>query len=334
MPFSSADPNGFVALGMQSALGTPQVTPAKLRFAKYLSGTTAPTPALEVVYEREGGDGLDVGFAYKKTEKVPGTLVVNLRPEIAGQLFQLVPGGATWDGASGPANITFHTGHASHPKGTMLIQHPGSLIAQMLSDVQFTGLTIEGNSGEPWKITAPYNAAQYGASFAAVTPTLYGDAPILFHNLAPSGGYLVDGATDTKISHFKFDIALNVEELYAQSIDADDIVVMSRDTTFEFTRRIENSTLWQKVAYGAGVAPTTSVATGSFQAIAMYGAAGVANRYVNINAPLVAYDTVTIDDLDPDGKTVYETYSGRVLKGATTALIITLGNAHASAYAP
>jgi hypothetical protein len=332
MPFSSADPNAFVALGMQSALGTPQVTASKLRFAKYMSGTGFnPTP--EVVNMREGGDGLDWGFTYKRTIKGDGQLVAAVRPEFAPQLFQMIPGGATWDGASAPANLTFHTGHASHPKGTLLLQHPGSLIPHLLSDLQFTGLTLSGKTGEPWQISAPYTAAQLGASFAGVTPTYYGDAPLLFHNLAPSGGYLVDGATDTTITEFSFGIALGVEELYAQTIDPDDVVVQNRDITYSFTRRIESATLWKKVAYGAGVAPTTSVATGSFQAIAMYGS-GANTRYLSALAPLISYDQVQLTDLDPDGKTVYETYSGKVLKGATSALILNVQNAHASAYAP
>lgn len=331
MPFSSADPNNFVGLGMQSALGTPQVTPAKLRFAKYMSGT-GYNPVQTVVDMREGGDGLDWGFSYKQSIEGDGQIVAAVRPEFAAQLFQLIPGGATWDGGSGPANHTFHTNHASHPKGTLLVQFPGSLLPHLISDTQFTSLTIDGNTGQPWQLTAAFKSAQLGASFAAVTPTYYGDAPLLYHNLAPSGGYLVDGATDTRIKAFSIGIGLGIDQLFAQTIDADDIVVMNRDLTFSFTRRVENATLWQKVMMGGGVVPTVSVATGSFQAISMYGAAA-ANRYLNINAPLISYDSAAFTGLDPNGVTVEETYSGKILKGATTALILTLGNVHASAYA-
>jgi len=315
---------------MQSALGSPQVTAGKLRYAKYMSGTDYQ-PQMAVVDMREGGDGLDWGFSYKQTIKGAGQIVAAIRPEFAPQLFELIPGGATWDGGSAPAVHTFHTGHASHPKGTMFLQHPGSLLTHFLSDVQFTGLTIDGNTGQPWQFTAPFIAANLGASFAPFTPTYYGEAPILFHNLAPSGGYLVDGATDLTIKAFQFGIALGIDELYAQLIHPDDVTVMNRDITFSFTRRVENATLWKKVAMGGGAAPTTSVATGSFQAIAMYGNASQA-RYLSANAPLISYDQVQISALDPNGVTVEETYSGKVLKGATAALILTAMNGHASSY--
>ncbi len=64
----------------------------------------------------------------------------------------------------------------------------------------------------------------------------------------------------------------------------------------------------------------------------MYGT-GAAARYLRAYAGLISYDKVEITDLDPDGKTVYETYSGKVLKGATHSLVLTAMNVHASAYA-
>src|SRR5690348_11168936 len=114
MPFSSADPNAFLAIGMQSALATPQVTAAKMRFMKYLAGNNL-TPEQDVVYLREGGDGLDWGSSYQRQIKGTGQFVFNARPEIVGQLFQAMPGGATWGGGSVPATHLFHSGHASFP---------------------------------------------------------------------------------------------------------------------------------------------------------------------------------------------------------------------------
>lgn len=330
MPYSSADPNAFVAIGMQSALGTPQVTPAKLRFMKYLSGTDVQ-PAQDVVYLREGGDGLDWGYSYKRQYKVTGQIVANLRPEISGQLFQLLPGGATWSGASAPAVHTFNTGHASHPWSTLLMQHPGSAIPQLVSDVRFTGFTIEGNFGEPIRVTMPFVGLTHGASFAAVTPTIVAEEPFLYH-MNPT--YVADGSGDTTISSFRFEAALGVEELQAQKITLDEAVVQNRDFTFEYTRRFEAPTLWQKINLGGGIVPTTSVATGALRIAYSNVQAAGALRTLQLETPLLAYGAHSLAELNPDGVTVLETVSGKVLKGATSALIVTLSNAHASAYAP
>jgi hypothetical protein len=329
MPFSSADPSSYVALGMQSAKGTPQVTAGKQRFVKYLSGNDFQ-PVMDVQDLREGGDGLDFGFSYKRTQKAQGQLVANARPEVMGQLFQLMPGGATWDGGSAPAIHTFHTGHASFPYGTMNIAYPATSLVHLVSDVKFTGLTIEANSGEPIKITAPYTALVHAASAAPLTATNYGEAPILFYN-APS--YLIDGTADTTISAFKLDLALGTDELQAQSVGLDDILIMNRDANLEITRRFEDPTLWKKINFGGGIVATQSVATGSFEAIALYGS-GASERKLRIVTPLISYRGDTLPQLDPDGKTVIETISAKVLKGATAAVIFQVENAHASAYAP
>lgn len=329
MPYSSADPNAFLAIGMQSALGTPQVTAAKLRFAKYLSGNNVE-PQLDIVNLREGGDGLDWGYTYKRRQMVQGQLVMNARPEIMGQFLQLIPGGATWDGASGPPVHTFHTGHASHPWATILAQHPGSTIPHRLSDVRFTGFTLEMSTGEPWKVTAPFQAINHQASFTALVPTYFLEDPILFQH---SPAYLIDGATDTTISGVKITVALGIEDLQAQSVQLDEMVVQNRDISVEITRRYENSTLWKKVYMGGGLVPTTSVATGSLSLLAQYGAAA-ALRSLQFDTNLLTYSGDALTELDPDGKTIMETISAKALKGATHALIAIGKNSHASAYAP
>lgn len=329
MPFSSADPNAYMAIAMQSALGTVQPAAAKYRFFKYLSGANL-TPVMAVVDLREGGDGLDYGFSYLQSIKGQGQLVANLRPETAAQLFQLVPGGATWDGASSPAAHTFHSNHASHPYGSINAQHPGSAIVHQLSDVRFSGFTLEANSGDPWKLTAPFTARGLGASGApASIPTYIAEQPFLYH-MSPS--YVLDGTGDSTISGFKIDYSLGIEELQAQSVQLDDMVVQNRTCDVEITRRFESPTLWQKIYYGAGVQPTTSVATGSFQAVAQYGA-GATLRLIEIVLPLITYRGNPLTELDPDGKTVYETISAKALKAATSMFIARVRNGHPSAYA-
>lgn len=329
MPISSADPNTYLAIGMQSALGTPQVTATKLRYAKYLSGTDAQAE-MDIVYLREGGDGLDWGYSYKRQQKAVGQIVINARPEIAGQFLQIMPGGATWSGASAPAVHTFHTGHASFPYSTLLVQHPGSTLEQLLSDVVFTGFTMEAQSGEPVKLTFPFVAIKHGASYADLTPTYYTEQPFLFHH---SPTYVLDGSGDAKLMGFKLEFGLGIEELQTQAVSLDDIVVQNRDGSVEITRQYVDATNWKKINMGAGVAATTSVATGSLRADQTYDT-GASARRLRTEVPLIAYSGLTVAELDPDGKTVLETIQGKALKGATSAVIFYVDNGHASAYGP
>lgn len=334
MPFSSADPNAFFGMGIQSALGTPQTTQGKFKFIKYLSGTEVQAQP-EIVYLREGGDGLNWGYGYKKSQKSVGQLVFNARPDQLGLLFQALPGGATWAGASLPALHNFYAGHASFPWSTLQIAHPGTSLIHFLSDVRFTGLTIEGNSGEPIKVTAPFVAINHGASSTILTPT-YGvptgsNDPFVYH-FSPS--YRLDGSVDTSIGAWKFDVGLGIEELQAQSVTLDEQVVQNQDINVEVTMRYENSTLWKKINMGAGVSPTTSVPTGSLDVRTGYDGGGAqATRALQISAYNVGYSSDQLTELDPDGKTVMQTVSGKALaNGATWPLVIALNNGHASAY--
>lgn len=337
--WSSADPSAYLAIGMQSGLGSPQLTASKLRFAKYLKGNEFNiVPA--IVDLREGGDGLDFGTTYKSQQKVQGTLTVYLRPEIAGQLFQLLPGGATWFGGSLPptsANL-FHDNHASHPYATIQVNHPGSSLTQLLSDVRMTDFSLVGRMGQPWLFTSKFTAITFGASAAALTPTYYGvasglDDLFLFHN---NPSYVLDGNADSTIEQISLNFTLGVEELQAQAVSLDDIAVLNRVLDVEVVRRYQSPSMWQKIAYSgaANVAPTTSVATGSLSALVGNGLTAGNLRQMLIQCGLLSYRYDNLTQLDPDGETVKETISARALHTATAAIAITLTNPHASPYAP
>lgn len=337
--FSTADPNAYLAIGMQSALNVPQTAASKLRFCKYISGNAFSVNP-QIVDLREGGDGLDFGIAYKTRIAVEGTLVFNLRPEMAGQFFQILPGGATWNAASAPALHTFHDNHASHPYSTIFSQHPGSTLQNMLTDVRFTGVTIEAVTGQPIKVSAPFMALTYGASYTAITPTYYGagsdglganDDFWLYHT-TPS--VQLDGVADSTIERWSLSQKLGTEELQAQSVFLDDIPVFSREWDFSLERRYQSTQMYSKIISGGAVSPTTSVPTGAFRADYTYGGAGVKNRTISFSAPILTYRDDNITELDPDGKTVKETITAKPLRSASSTVTITVSNAHASAYAP
>jgi hypothetical protein len=318
---------------MQSAQGTPQTTSTKFRFAKYLSGMNA-APDITVTDIREGGDGLDWGFTYKQRNMVRGTFVVNARSEIAGQLFAVALGGATYtpSAVANPyAGHKFQGNHASFPWSTMHIAHPGTDLIHFLTDVRFTGLSIEGNAGQPLRISAPFVAAIFGASVVGITPTYFTEDPFVYH-VGPS--YLVDGAANSAIESWRIDLNLGIEELQAQSVSLDDIVVQNRDINIQLTQRYQNATLWKKIAYCGGVAPSSGVPSGSLKLInQLPGVAGLELRYMELNVPALTYRGDALTELDPDGRTVRETITAKALKHASGAIWIDLRNNHASAYA-
>ena len=332
--FVSSDPQAYLAIAKQSALGTPNATQAALRFAKYLRGVDFNiVPA--VVDLREGGDGLDFGTTYKAQEKVQGNLVAYLRPEIAGQLLSVVLGGATWDGGSAPALHTFHDNHASFPYSTVIAQHPGSSLAQLFSDVRFGGFRLEGRLGQPWQITAPFTAITFGASVAALVPSYAqpggGDDLLLWHE---NPSYSIDGQADSTIESIVVNVQYGLEELQAQKITLDDIAVLNRVIDVEVTRRYQSPSMWQKIAYGAAgnIAPTTAVATGALQAFVTNGLGSVNTRAMLLNLGLLSYRYDNLSQLDPDGATVRETLSARALHTASAAIQMQITNVHASAY--
>lgn len=329
MPFSSADPAAFVGLAMQTGLGVPNVTAVKYRYIKYITGNSF-SPEMEVVDLREGGDGLDYGSTYKKMQKVSGQLVANARPETLGQVLLMAMGGyaAGASAAGGPYQHTYMTGHASFPYATIQAAHPATSLVNQFSDVKFTGLTLEGQSGEPWKWTAPWTGIRQDANPTILTPTYIAEDFLLFHQ---NPTYMVDGALATTLNSFKIDLKLGVDELQSQAVNLDEILVMNRDIDVEFTRRFEDPTLWKKIWLGGGTVPTVSVATGSFSAFVSYGTT-TARRSAELIVPVISYRGNVLTELDPDGKTIYETVSGQALKGATHSLIARVETGHASVY--
>jgi hypothetical protein len=327
--FTSADPNAYLAVGLQSGLGSPQLTPAKFRFAKYSAGNSF-RPALTVQDMREGGDGLDWGVSYKQQQSVQGQLVCYPRPDFLGQMLAIMLGGATWAGASAPAVHSFHSGHASFPYATIQAAHPGTDLLHLMSDVRFTGFTLEGVTGQPWKLTAPFVGVKYGASSAIALVPSYatGEDFWLFHG-APS--YLLDGTADSTIDSITISANYGAENLQAQSVQLDDIVLQNRDINVSMTRRYQDATLFKKIYFGGGVQPTVSIATGALAVNLAYGAAA-SLKALNINLGLLTYREDAITELNPDGQTIKETVSAKALKVGTAAMAVSLTNAHASAY--
>lgn len=329
MPFTSASPDAYVALAMQSALGTLNTTPAKFRFVKYAAGNQFNFDE-QVQYLREGGDGLDYGSAYKQRQVMRGQIEMNFRPEAGGQALALALGAATWNGASSPAQHKFHGRHASFPWSTIQAAHPGTDLITLMRDVRFTGFTLRGRSGQPITLSLPYLSVFAGASSAiALVPSYPNEDDYFVYHFSPS--VIFGGAADSTIEEWEISAAYGVDELQAQSVQLDEAPVMNRDLNLRVVRRYENSTLWKTIYYNGGVQPTTGVPTTAFSAF--YAIPGSPTRTFKIEAPLVIPNGNALTELNPDGQTVRETITGKLMANASGALHVTLEAVHASAYA-
>lgn len=330
MPFSTADPNAYVALAMQSALGTPNTTPAKYRFAKYAGGNSFQD-AMNVVDLREGGDGLDFGSSYQTDQSLEGTLVFNLRPEISAQVLAIAMGGATWTGGSLAPTCAhlFHTNHASFPWSTMQVGYPGTSLVRLVRDVKFTGLSFSFKTGQPLQMSLPYRGIYAGASTnIALVPSYPNLDGFWVYHFNPT--FLVDGALATTLEEVRIDMNYGSENLQSQAVTFDDIAILNRDANITIVRRYEDATLYKKIYYGGGVAPTVSVPTGAFSGFWSQGGGGSQYTF-KIDAGLITYRGDQLPDLDPDGKTVRETITGKILKTASSLLTVQVVNARASA---
>ena len=249
----------------------------------------------------------------------------------AGLPLAIVVGGATWDGASSPAGHTFHTNHASIPYGTLHVAHPGTSLINMYSDVRFTGFTLTAAAGKPHELQLPFRAISLGATIGitGLTATNYGEDPFLFH-YAPS--YAIGGTADSTIESWTLTMAYGTEDLQAQGILLDDVVVHNRTLDLTVVRRYANATAWKAIAYGGGNVPTQSVPTSSFDAINLYTQPSGALRSFEVHAGLWAQHNDALTELNADGQTIKETFTGRLLKTATAGLQMLLKNIHASGY--
>lgn len=325
----------FIAIGKQTAKGTPQTTPAAFTYAKYLSGTDFQPTWEYLGPVREGGDGLDQRWDMRTAQRARGTLVHNMRPDITGQILAAFFGGglggnaaSAWNGATLPAqhNFTFPA-QFRNQYWTVVAGHPGGELTHVLYDARPVGLTIEAMNQQPLKMTSEWVGLKYGASWgAAMAPVYQGGDPFVF--FGASIAYPFAGSAGSYVSQYTVTARVDVDEdLFTNDLLMIDIVDLAR--TVEVTHREVwiNATNYLNVEYAGLIAPTYLLATGTFQA------AHVMSSYLfQMNLPLVRWGDSNLTAVDPENKTVYIDYSGVALAGGTTSMNVSVINTHASNY--
>lgn len=310
------EPANYFALGKQSAKDSAATT---FHFLKHLDGTELELD-VDAEAEREGGDGQEVGLHYKRTAKLDGQANANARAETAARFLAWALG----DQAAGASFVA--TGvqrHEFFPAASL----PYLTAEQRYSDqierglnTKLTGLTFEGESGRPIKLTAGLVG---GGTFSrretasALTPARESGQPFFY----PRGSYVIDGTGDSKLTKFKIEVKRGVDDdIYTTDIFREDVVELNFDADCEFTLRYEDKALYDKIHYGSGSTVPIEIATGSFNFSSKFGS-GTNTRELEVFLPQIDYTGAKVNKLDPDGKTVYIDLAGMTVKAATHSVI-------------
>lgn len=309
----------YVALGRQSAAGTPQDTTSAYLFARWLDGTEGVTHERVQTTEREGGDGQDMGYAYIEHHTGKGNLVAYARPEITAKAL----GWALGAGSMTSAASTWPYTHELYPANEAAILTyeafaPQGVIGERLVDSKISEVAIEAEHGKPVKITVAVNGGdspQQRVAGSARTVSYETDEPFYFntasHQLAIAGAALgMDEVTKWTCTFTRE----QDEEVFGVGYGRKAITDLNRNVTLDLTRRFLSATLHNAVAYGGGSAIAPTVATGSFKVFMTNGLTGSALRSFELEVPLMVMQPLSRNVFEVDGQTVYEDISAVAIK--------------------
>lgn len=332
----SGGASSFIAIAKQSAKGTVQVTPAAFVFAKYLNGTDLQPMQEYLGPVREGGDGLDFRFDQQVAHRARGTLVVHARPDIMGMLggafFGAGLGGnaaSSWTGASAPATHIYQ-----FPLGgrttyyTVVVQHPGGTLTQVLSDARCIQMNMEEAARQPLRVTTEWVGIQMGASYGvALTPAYESGDVYGFWNASITFPFV--GSAASYVTRVGINAQIDIDpDLFTSGLFMADIVDLGRNVEVEVDEIYQNATNYMFIENKGGAGATFTLATGALR----LGHVLNASRSLGLDCMLLRFGDTRLTAIDPDNKVVYAQHSAVAFAGATSSLIMSLSNGHASNY--
>lgn len=320
--FPTNDPNNYIAMGKQAALDTDATT---FHFFKHLDGSGFDVdPDIERV--REGGDGQFVALSYKTMVKADGQVVAFDRPNTGARLWHGVLGGDSIASAAVPS-LARHTAFpvASLPYYT-LEQRYADVIERNLN-CQITGLTVEGEAGKPWRLTANFlggGTVTFRDVASTLTPTRESGKPYFY----PNGSYIFDGGASyaREVTKWKVEVTRGVDDgIQTTGLNRADLVPLNFDVNVDATVKYTSKAFYQKVIYNGGSSVPVENPTGAidFAQIQMSPVTSTANAsgVGRIVVPLLEWVDAKVNKLDPDGKTMYVDYVGMNIQGSGTYAI-------------
>lgn len=304
--FPTNDPNGYVAMGKQSALDTDATT---FHYFKHLDGSGFDIED-EEDRVREGGDGQAVALTYRTMVKADGNVVALARSNTAGRLWAGVLGADSLATAAVPS-LARHTAILAATLPYFTIEQRYADVIERSLNNQITSLSVEGEAGKPWRYTAAFlngGTVTFRDVASALTATRQSDKPYFY----PNGSYIFDGFASygADVTKWKIEVTRGVDDaIQTTGLNRADLVPLNFDVNLDATVKYTSKDFYRKVQFSSGSNVPVSMATGSFDVaqlqVVTTGGGGVATSLHRIVVPLLEWVDAKVNKLDPDGKTMY-----------------------------
>lgn len=322
------DPVNYFAIGKQSAKGA---VAASFYFLKHLDGSGFEVEK-EVQRIREGGDGQEPGLTFVSFVKADGQMVAMCRPNIAARIY----GGAIGAPAQASAVIASLARYTFTPQASLpyfTIEQRMSDEMERIHDAVMTGFTLEGEAGQPLKLTANF------LSGASITQRDVGSALTVSRDSGrphfyPGGSYVFDGGASyaADVTKFKIEVNRGVDDgVQTTGLGRDDVIPLNLDMTADCTIKYTSRDFYQKVTYNGGSNLIQDLPTGSLDLVNLQLVAINASTFATgmhrFVAPLLEWTDVKLNKLDPDGKTIYMDLVGMNRIGPTSSFFMQVDTA-------
>lgn len=316
--FTSNDVRSYVALGPQTAAGTPATT---YTFSKWLDGSGIDHDRA-VTVEREGGDGQDMNLAYVEHHFGGAQANQYLRPDIGLKIVAWALGQSSVVATS----PVFQHEVIPQPDGRIVTYEqyaPGVAIGERMIDSQITELVVTHELGKPLRVNAQVvggNTPEARVAASARTVAVEAEPPFMFHQGSIQIAIAGAAVADDTITGWTLTFTRNVDDaVQGVGLGRQGIPNLNREVSLEVTRRFTDPAAHQAVHYAGGSVGAATVATGAFRANYAYNmqAANASNRVAEFEVPQFVVQGITRNTFEPDGQTVYETITAMAIKGPT-----------------
>lgn len=289
---------GNIAIGVQSAKGTPAASPAVKAF---FAGAPSLQPYINDARYNLTDGVRDVGDPYVSQIGVNGDVPLYAHPDLMALLWHATLGANADAGVGDPWT---HTATPANALPYLTIwRSVGGVIFEKYTDCKINTLTLDGQAGAPLQVTL--NVMGITSTFLASEVVANPDtlAPYLYMHGA---GALKIDTVAYPIHALNMQVNNNLNPFQADGFGLDNIDEQGREITGSYSIRFSGATAlpldYRAFFYGndAGTAQTTGFST---HALDFKFTHSIANRDMDVTIPVAKWADVPVQP-DPGGNTI------------------------------